>query len=636
VKVVDGALRNALVCIDANDNGACDAGEPQARTDTGGNATLDVPNALVGAHAVVAMVGTDAVDADFGPVTVPFVLTAPKDRTALVSPLTTLVESRMRATGTDMATAEAVVRERAALQVSPFADYTAAASGDAVNTSTRAIARLVVLTTQAQTAALTAAVGSTDLSGATITQADVNRAAMSAVLGVLPVLGTAVTDPSISGAADRDAALNGFATTVALAQTGLTAASAPATIGLQKLYAQAPTALADDTSGTAALRALRYTDATSWFYRAIVQSPADTPPDAQGRVRYYDLRRAPVSGVVQTWGLGSSYARRGDLFWNGSAWTDCPFGTRGTTTVRDAAGRTNYVFCGGYSSGTSQLTQTSIEGRTLASVIQQIRTLPGGDSGVSYAAWGPSDLGALGDAVFPSGATLGFQRNIETAYAPAYDPTVAPVAVVNADIAAGGDATGGNSPACGAIGATTPFASYSSTATSLDAVIAANRGTPCLFRPGTDPEGSSSGPRNEWWSQSTVNIGTVVPTEDIRPTGTGTFYRQTRDLRFAFTGEGQVTYYNCLIRSSGGTGRNCDVAGTGSYTIQTLGDARVLTITTPPASTAPLTYERVLIERGGVVSSGFRVKPTTSDTARLNLVAANTVLGQLGLPLIAP
>jgi hypothetical protein len=639
VKVIDGALRNALVCVDLDDDGACGASEPQARTDAAGNATLAVPNAEVGRHAVVAVVGTDAVDADFGPVTAPFVLTAPGDRPAVVSPLTTLVEARSRSTGEDSAAAESALRGQAGLQVSLFTDYTASPATDAPASSAGTVARLVVLAAQEQAAALAPAIGTADLSGATITRADVDRATRAALLQVLPVLGAAGTDPAVVGATDRDAALRTIAQGVVASDTGLDAAGAAAAIGLQRLYARAPAAGAAETGGTVSLRTLRYTDASNWFYRAIVQSPQDLVPDAQGRSRFQDVRRAPVAGTVQTWSLGNSFARRGDLFWNGSAWVDCPAGTRSTRDPADASGRSAYVYCGGFSTGITQATETPIAGRTLASVVEQIRRLPGSGSGVPYASWGPADTGLLGTAVFPEGAKIGFTRSIETGYAPSYDPTSAPLAVIDAAVAAGGNATvpgASDDPPCRAITPTVPFASYASAATALEQVIARNRGTPCRYAPGTDPGGNASGPRNEWWGNSTVSIGTVEPATDPRPAGTGEYYRRTRDLRFAFTGDGQVTYYGCLVRASGATGRNCDVIGSGAYRIETLGDARVLSLGTPPTATASLSYERVLIERGGSIWYGFRPKPTTFDTPWLNRVAADTLLGRLGLPLVTP
>jgi hypothetical protein len=42
-KVIDGTIENALVCHDANRNGRCDAGEPQASTDASGTYRLTMP-----------------------------------------------------------------------------------------------------------------------------------------------------------------------------------------------------------------------------------------------------------------------------------------------------------------------------------------------------------------------------------------------------------------------------------------------------------------------------------------------------------------------------------------------------------------------------------------------------------------
>jgi trimeric autotransporter adhesin len=68
VKVVDGVLRNANVFLDKNNNGLLDSGEPSGRTDTAGKVTLEIDAADAGKYPVVALVGTDAVDAELGPV----------------------------------------------------------------------------------------------------------------------------------------------------------------------------------------------------------------------------------------------------------------------------------------------------------------------------------------------------------------------------------------------------------------------------------------------------------------------------------------------------------------------------------------------------------------------------------------
>ena len=97
--VVDGPLQNALVCLDANGNGVCDTGEVQGKTDASGNVTLQVPQADVGKYAIIAMIGTDAVDKDNGAVTTAYVLKAPADQTGVITPLTTLVQTHVEATG---------------------------------------------------------------------------------------------------------------------------------------------------------------------------------------------------------------------------------------------------------------------------------------------------------------------------------------------------------------------------------------------------------------------------------------------------------------------------------------------------------------------------------------------------------
>jgi hypothetical protein len=46
--VIDGAIGNALVCVDKNTNNSCDSDETQGRSDADGKVTLAVPNADAG------------------------------------------------------------------------------------------------------------------------------------------------------------------------------------------------------------------------------------------------------------------------------------------------------------------------------------------------------------------------------------------------------------------------------------------------------------------------------------------------------------------------------------------------------------------------------------------------------------
>ena len=101
------------------------------------------------------------------------------------------------ATGKTVAEATSFVQTQLSLPVSPLADFTAAASAD--NAVATNAARLVRLTQVQQAAAVAAAVGQSDLSGGTVTQADIDKAVANAVMGALPAIGAAAADPALAG-----------------------------------------------------------------------------------------------------------------------------------------------------------------------------------------------------------------------------------------------------------------------------------------------------------------------------------------------------------------------------------------------------------------------------------------------------
>jgi hypothetical protein len=183
-------------------------------------------------------------------------------------------------------------------------------------------------------------------------------------------------------------------------------------------------------------------------------------------------------------------------------------------------------------------------------------------------------------------------------------------------------------------------------------MITSMSGTPCTFTapgnftyngvPYTSPDAI-----DEVWGNSTVsyaNIGTASTITGLKPTElTGTvtapgFYTTNKILRIAFKGTGDkaVTYYNCKERFYAGSSRNCTPIGTGTYTIATLGDARVMTLSNPPALASELTYTKVFVERGGVIYHGYKSKPMVSLTARLTTTAANALANKLGITLDDP
>ncbi|MBW8846529.1 MAG: hypothetical protein JF607_16315 [Burkholderiales bacterium] len=641
-KAVDGALSGATACYDLNDNGSCDSGEPaSAATGADGAFTLAVAQADAGKHRIVVQVPATAIDADTGAaVGTAYTLQSPASGTTtahsvFVSPLTTLVQGHVDGTGASVAEATALVQTQAGLAMSPLADFTAAGTAD--NKQAALVARLVQATTLAQADALKGVAGQADLSGGTASAADVQKQVTTAVLGALPAIAGKAAESAVSGAsgAALTAAVSDAAKAV-VAQAGVTADEAKAAIGAAKLPV--------DTSAVAAvasgqLTALRYGDANNWYLRSLQNSMADNTPDANGLIRYTSVYMLSQSsgyssaGVTQSWSTGGSYARSGDLHWNGSAWVACQLGDRFTTTVRDAQGRASYDYCSGLQKGRSLRNVVDLAGLGLASVFaSKIRIYPGGADGVNYKDWGPANLDTFGSATFPAGAKLHYQSNTITDTAIAYDVQASAVVTgFSAEIAAGGDTRTTTGLACAA---TTTAA----TVTTLEDLVAHNPGKPCIFAKATSGSDSSLDP-NESWGTSTASLG-VLTGAATRPTGTGSWYNTDLRLRVAFAGGDSkaTTYYSCLTRAANASARNCSPLGTGSYSIKTLGDARVMTLSGLPALMQQAGYSRVFVERGGKVWYGYQ-NPVggTNNLLRLNLEAANAVLAALpGMPALAP
>jgi hypothetical protein len=645
-KAVDGPLQGAIACYDLNDNGACDSGEPtSAPSDADGNFSFDVDTAVAGRHRVVVDVPATAIDKDTGAaVGTGFTLQSPATSSAtqavFVSPLTTLVQAQIDTTGATLSAATEFIQTQAGLSVSPLADFTAGTS--TANRQAANVARLVVLTTQQQNTAVASVVGTADISGSTITARDLNKVVAQAVIAALPTVAATVADPTVANAtgAALQTALTAAAQTV-VAQTGLTVSTAAASVGVNKLPPDLSAASSPRASAT--LTALRYTSANNWYYRTLESSAADNTPDANGNLRYYDVHKestvsnyAGNAGVVNAWALGTARARSGDLHWTGSTWAACSFGQRYTSTVRDAQGRSSYDFCDGYELGSSTRSAVDIAGRSIASVFSDtIRQFPGSANGVAYANWGPADLSVFGSATFPTGSKLFYQNNTVTKAAFAYDVQASNALLAFASaVAAGGDARTG-SPTCGQV---TPAnsASFQTPVSTLEDLVARNPGTPCLFNPGTNADGSS-GADNQWWSNATVSLGSVVNLVQALPLGTNNYYSTTGLLRVAFAANNVASFYQCLQRRLDGSTRNCTAIGSGTYAIQTLGDARVMTFTGLPAVAQKLGYTRVFIERGGKVWFGYQSPVgVTNALLRLNLEATNAVFAPLGMPAVKP
>jgi hypothetical protein len=627
VTVVDGAVGNATVCLDKNKNGLCDPGEPSGKTNASGNVTLQVDPVDAGKYPILAVIGTDATDADTGPVKFPYTMTAPADKAAVVSPLTTLVQTLIAGTGASSSDAETSVRQQTGLNVSLFEDFTKNSTSDSKTAGT--VARMVVVFTQQQNESLKSQKDKPALDGTTITQRDLDKAIQKKLLELLPKLLEALSDPAVLSASGqaREDLLLASATTI-IASSGLNTVTFATIAAINNQNASTTPVVAVTPTAGFTLDSLNFTDISNWFVRSLISNLAQATPDASNNTRYLESHSRATNGVLATWGLGTNPARNADLNWNGSAWVNCPINYENTGSVRDAQGNSSYSYCNGRETGKSNRATFDISGKSMLSVYNDATA-----AGFNNLVINGTASAVLGTATYPADSKIYYQTVTPLTEAIGYYPGGGSYAVnYSAGLAAGGGAPGSPTAAC--ISAESQNLATITTAT-LESLIAFNLGTPCIYGTNTFTVGSntfSTSGRNEWWGQSTVNIGTLGT---VNPSSTPTAYYTGNTLilmSFAGTGTNPVTYYSCAQRYQSGSQRNCTVIGTGNYTIASLGDARVMTLSGAPPQAAALTYSRVFVERGGKVWYGYQNKPNVGSRARLNTTAANALFANLGLP----
>jgi mono/diheme cytochrome c family protein len=149
--VMDGLIKNAVVCVDTNNNNVCDLGETQGRTDVTGKVTLKLTSAEMGTARLVARVGTDALDQDTG-VNVPtaYTLQTPAGKYDVISPLTTMVQAKMDADTVDVNAAESYVIAQTGLPttISAFDDFIAKRGSSSNHKNAGVMARLMVVSAE--------------------------------------------------------------------------------------------------------------------------------------------------------------------------------------------------------------------------------------------------------------------------------------------------------------------------------------------------------------------------------------------------------------------------------------------------------------------------------------------------------
>lgn len=640
-RAVDGPLAGATACYDLNDNGSCDAAEPTSNpTAADGSFSIAVAPANAGRHAVVVDVPASAIDADTGAaVGTSFTLRAPATATlgshaVFVSPLTTLVHAHMLATGQTLIEASTLVQQQAGTGFSPLADFTQDTS-DAARQTAR-LARLVQLTANEQHAQLAAVTGTAAGDGTAVSADDVAREVQASLVAGLHALAGALIDPVLANASGG--ALQTLLASAArqlAQQLDVTAASVRMASTMRRL-AEPP--VPATPVAIAALRTLRYTDANNWMYRMHHSSAADSVVDANGYVRFYDWTLEstlnPTSGQAVVLGAVQTPSTTVATHWNGSAWVTRAANGRYLSRLRDAQGRSDYNFGDSFEIGNGIRRVEDISGQNLQDVVRtKIRRFPGSSNGVAFANWGPSNLALYGNATFPTGSHLIYQTTSASSTAINYANLASnQVLGYNAAVSAGGDARSTPTLAC----ADGQQNAVTTAVVTLEAMVALFRGTPCTFnQAGTAP--NQSLPADEAWGFSTLNVGDLSNTNSL-PANTGNFYTTAASVRLSFAANGnRATFWRCYRRASNNSPRNCSVLGLGTWSIQTLGDARVLRFSVAPALAQRLGYARHFVERGGRIYYGGKsaLGATTTDL-RLNLAAANAVFHQLGLPRTKP
>lgn len=650
VKVMDGAIRNAVVFLDKNNNGLLDTDEPSARTDAEGNATLQITPADRGTAPVVALVGTDAMDAHSGPVTTAYVLKAPADKAQLVTPFTTLINQLVENSGATSEQAEANLREQLGLVNDLFADY----STDHLNAS---VAATLVQISQKMSAQLASQIGMPVAVGSNLTAGDIAKETQNALLDRLLGLRYGFSTPFARTSCEGGPAAQSCQSYIDSLSTYYVADEREnrlqlhtivSAVAASKAIAAAPAVTEPEAPAPiGTLDFLTLTDPTNWSRRMLLSTTEEATP-VNGIVRFRDFRNSNTNGTLATWSFGNVPARQDDLHWSGSAWVTCPVGFQSTSTARNAQSVSTNDYCAGANMGVSKRTSVDISGQAMPVVIMGIKTYPfttSGPYGQPYANWGPDlplseMITTLAPFTFPPGSTLYYQGALDLSNAPGYDAIEAnKLSVAAADVAAGGDSRLDAGVAC-----TVSTAPYALAAT-LDDVIARNPGRACFNPPGPlAGTALPSGDRNEGWGGTTMNLGTLG-NAPLGTTGTATDYYTTNTLvRVSFAGGASkaVTFYECKQRAINASARNCDVVGTGNYTITQMGDARVMRFGSIPGQHTFLGSDRVLIERDGAVFVGSQGKTTARKQIRMNLKAANaifeafTTLGYVGLTQVTP
>jgi trimeric autotransporter adhesin len=617
---VAGLGAGALVCLDKNANGACEAGETQGTTGAEGTVTLAVPLADVGKYSVLVEVSGAAVGTAYSMVT-------PADKPAVVSPLTTLVATQAAAARQTTVDAEKNLQDRLGTSAPLMTDYSKGTDDASKYLSN--VARTIVVATQKQ---LTDTAGAKAADGTAVPKSDIVKAVNSGLVANLGTVATQASDPAVAAAATpaaKETAIQSAAAVVATA-VGLTPTNTGAVVAVSALP------LVAEKTGTptdeSALRWFTFTDLGNYNYRQF-KSTAAQATAVNGTRLFSEFRetKTTVNGAVtnfQQWGEGLNNWARNQVVWTGTEWFDCPNDHVGETGVWDANGTSSSVYCKAFKSTTKGYVR-DIAGRKMADVVKEIRAYPLSDTAGKFSAWGPDPVtyATALNATFPAGSVLDYRAGQDIVNPDSYSPLGSDTVVAfNTGVSNGVAAD------CAKITtAATNNAQYQVATPTLEKVVSSFVGKPCVYT-GATTLADTGEAINEGWGTSTLNLGDVA---DPYTNAKGYYRSGVKRLRASFAAGNVVNYWLCLITVSSTASRNCVAAGSGTYTIETLGDARVMRFAGVPANAASLlSFNRTLVERAGKVQYGSRSKLTSTNQVRPNKVATDALFAALGLPAV--
>lgn len=180
-KVIDGYISGAKVCLDLNNNFACDVTEPSSVTDGLGGYSIKYSGSIKGVQ-VLAVVDIHATDLDLGEITKPYLLLAPAERSSAITPMSTLVSTEMITSKATADEAAASVKATYNLKANPL-DYDFKSKGD---DETARVAQKVAATIAAVNDVLAS---DATIKAAGLTEAEIMKAAIKqAKDSVLPTI----------------------------------------------------------------------------------------------------------------------------------------------------------------------------------------------------------------------------------------------------------------------------------------------------------------------------------------------------------------------------------------------------------------------------------------------------------------